>query len=173
MLIEGVDVIVLAVPKESASEPLVRLAEHLGVRCYQGKEKDVLARYVSAARGVNADIICRVTGDCPLIDPEVCGLVIAAAKHNGVDYASNVMPRTFELGLDCEAFSRRVLEMAHARATDAYDREHVTSWLQRTGKIKRVNVESGDPSRVRQNWCLDWPGDLEHIEKEMARREAD
>ena len=125
--IPGIDRVILAVPTDK-NTPLMREALALGVTVARGSEHDVLGRYRKAALG--ADIVMRVTGDCPLIDPEVCGRVLALME-DGVDYVSNVMPRGFPKGLDCEVFTSEALERAHKEATDPKDREHVTLWMQR------------------------------------------
>ncbi len=98
---------------------------------FRGDEHDVLGRYLGAARAVDADVILRVTSDCPLIDPRLCAAVIEARADTQADYAANNMPRLFPHGLDCEAFTRAGLEQAASDATEAYDREHVTPWLRR------------------------------------------
>lgn len=140
--IPGVDVVVCAVPDDPRSEPIVRAAEGLAL-VYKGPEDDVLLRYVGAAMSVGADRIVRVTGDCPLIDPEVCGRVLALLAGE-VDYASNLTPRGYPKGLDCEAFTVEALRKAHKEATEAYDREHVTPYIQRN--CRRVNLfGDGDP----------------------------
>src|SRR5665648_559227 len=142
LMIDGADMVVLAVPDEPESEPLAVLAKGLGVSVFSGPEADVLKRYACAARLFDADIIMRITGDCPLIDPVICGEVLAAVKRPGIGYASNLMPRTFERGLDCEAFTRRVLEQAAHTAMSPYDREHCTPWMQRSRSVLKVNIES-------------------------------
>jgi spore coat polysaccharide biosynthesis protein SpsF (cytidylyltransferase family) len=111
----------------------------------QGPEHDVLARYEMAARHTNADIIMRVTGDCPLIPPELCGEVLRSLGTG--DYASNIEPRTFPQGYDCEVFTRSLLDLAHISAGES-EREHVTTWM-RSADIKRTNVRSPWPMEGR------------------------
>jgi spore coat polysaccharide biosynthesis protein SpsF len=170
--IKGKQAVVLAVPDEGPSDNLANLARAMGVKVWKGPEDDVLTRFVGAARKENADYIMRITADCPLIDPDVCSQVLEAAKTPGIDYASNVMPRTFEKGLDCEAFTRWALELTNKRALIAYDREHVTPLMQLNKIFKRINVESGDPSRAEKNWCVDYPEDLERVRLVMEWRQA-
>jgi spore coat polysaccharide biosynthesis protein SpsF (cytidylyltransferase family) len=171
-MIGGTDAVVLAVPDEADSDDLEQIAQNLNVRVVRGPEDDVLSRYLIAARAVDANHVMRITADCPLIDPEVCGQVLETAKQLGVDYASNVMPRTFERGLDCEAFTRWTLELAARNATEPYDREHVTPFMQRAPHLHRVNVESGNPERALQNWCVDTEEDLERVRAVLEQREA-
>lgn len=172
LMIGGTDAVVLAVPDEADSDDLEQIAQNLNVRVVRGPEDDVLSRYLIAARAVDANHVMRITADCPLIDPEVCGQVLETAKQLGVDYASNVMPRTFERGLDCEAFTRWTLELAARNATEPYDREHVTPFMQRAPHLHRVNVESGNPERALQNWCVDTEEDLERVRAVLEQREA-
>ncbi len=159
-VIAGVDAVVCAVPDEAASVPVETIARGCGAQVFRGSEKDVLDRYLGAARAVNVDVVMRVTSDCPLIDPAICAAVLALRVREGADYAANNMPCSFPHGLDCEAFTRAALEEAAATATDLYDREHVTPWIRRAPLYKRANLSSGDPSLSRHRWTLDFPEDL-------------
>lgn len=99
----------------------------------EGPEKDVLARYASAAEKMGADYICRITGDCPLIIGPMINHAIKTAHKNHYDYFSNVdeAVRVVPDGWDVEVFSRRLLDFAHKYATDEDDREHVTKFMRR------------------------------------------
>jgi spore coat polysaccharide biosynthesis protein SpsF len=122
------DEIVLAVTTEAADEPLVALARRLGLRCHRGSEDDVLARYAGAARAAEADLVVRITSDCPLIDPDETDAVIEALERRRAtcDYASNRLVPQLPRGLDTEALWRDVLERTDRLATSAPAREHVT-----------------------------------------------
>ena len=135
--IPGIDEVVCAIPADASL--FQEAAKYCSV--IVGKEYDVLGRYCLAASKHDADIVMRITGDCPLISPELCGEVLAKFKREGADYASNIEPRTFPKGLDCEVFSRNALFFAYEEDDD---REHVTTWMRRA-KIKRVNVASPWP----------------------------
>src|SRR6266436_4141693 len=87
--IPGADIVVCAVPDEPASTPLAAVAAQCGAKVFRGSETDVLDRYFAAARGCGADIVMRVTSDCPLIDPQICGEVLALRERAGADYATN------------------------------------------------------------------------------------
>jgi spore coat polysaccharide biosynthesis protein SpsF len=158
--IPGADTVVCAVPDEPASAPLERIAHVCGARTFRGPETDLLARYLGAAHASGATIVMRVTSDCPLIDPGVCGAVLRLRAEEGADYAANNMPRSFPHGLDCEAFTTAALEAAAAATTARDDREHVTPWLRRNVALKRRNLESGDASLAPHRWTLDYPEDL-------------
>lgn len=121
------DEIVLAVTTNPEDEPLVDLARRLGVRWHRGSEHDVLDRYAGAAREAGADLVVRVTSDCPLIDPGETDLVVAALRERPTcDYASNTLERHLPRGLDTEALWVDVLERMARMASSAPAREHVT-----------------------------------------------
>lgn len=160
--IPGVDEVIVAVPDQSESKPILEIARKEGARTFRGSEKDVLGRTLGAARAVNADHVVRITSDCPLIDPDVCLKIIAAATIDGIDYSSNVISRTFPQGLDCEAFPISSLIAADNDANARYDREHVTSWMRRpTSGLRLYNYGGTDPALSEKRWTLDWPEDLE------------
>lgn len=158
--IPGVDVVVCAVPDEAASGSLEAVAAACGAKTFRGSEADVLARYLGAARMAGGDVVMRVTSDCPLIDPKVCGDVLRIRANENADYATNNMPRSFPHGLDCEAFTTAVLAESDSATREAYDREHVTPWLRRAPHLKRSNLHSGDVALAEHRWTLDYPEDL-------------
>jgi spore coat polysaccharide biosynthesis protein SpsF len=158
--IPGADVVVCAVPDQVESDVLEAIALKSGAVTFRGSELDVLSRYLGAAQSVEAHVVMRVTSDCPLIDPEICGEVLALRQQQGVDYAANNLPASFPHGLDCEAMTIDALHEANETAFEAGDREHVTPWLRRASEIRRANLFSGDRSLVRHRWTLDYPEDL-------------
>jgi spore coat polysaccharide biosynthesis protein SpsF len=125
---ERADEIVLAMTTNADDEPLVELARRLGLRWHRGSESDVLSRYAGAAREADADLVVRVTSDCPLIDPGETDVVIAELeeRRESVDYASNRLEPHLPRGLDAEALWRDVLERMDRLATSRPAREHVT-----------------------------------------------
>lgn len=167
--IPGVDAIVLAVPDAAPSDPMIKLAGAMGVTVHTGSELDVLERFYYAAMHCHADIVVRVTGDCPMLDREVCGRVIQLRKFKSATYASNVHPRSFPQGLDCECFTFEALADAHKKAQDAYDREHVTPYIIRNSQ--RVNLASGRFDLARNRWTLDTMNDLEFMREVFAHTE--
>ncbi len=159
--IDGIDRVICATTDKPVDDAIAAEAERLGVDVFRGDESDVLSRYLGAARLVDADVIMRVTSDCPLIDPEICAAVLRLRAERKADYASNNMPRLFPHGLDCEAFTRAGLEAAAAQATDPYDCEHVTPWLRRQPSLRRANLTGpGWPANTHR-WTLDYPEDYD------------
>jgi spore coat polysaccharide biosynthesis protein SpsF (cytidylyltransferase family) len=127
-----------------------------GTLWVRGSEEDVLDRYMRAAETAGADIIVRVTSDCPVIPPEMIDAVVAQRNTHALAYASNVTPDTWPLGYACEAFTMKALRF-HAKNTwDRETREHVTTPLRRAAAgVPYANVPCpyGDYSHLR--WTLD------------------
>ena len=160
LAIPGVAAVVCATTTKSADEPVVTEALRQGAEVFRGDEADVLGRYLGAAQMVGAEMVMRVTSDCPLIDPQVCRAVLDLAATEQADYAANNMPPSWPHGLDCEAFPIAALARADAEATLPGDREHVTPWLRCAPGLKRVNLPMPEPARPDQRWTLDTPEDL-------------
>lgn len=139
-----------------------------GACVVRGPELDVLERYRRAAEVTGADIIVRVTSDCPLIPPDMIDRVIDQRNIHGLAYACNNMPRTWPHGYDCEVFTRSALEWHAQESWDAASREHVTTALRRSVEgAMDVNVPcpQGDISDIR--WTLDDISDYIRICKVM------
>lgn len=158
--IPGVDEIVCAVPYSVSSDPVAEEAKRWGARVVRGPEGDVLARYAMAARAARADLVMRVTSDCPLIDPALCGRVRGLLAESGADYACNNMPPQFPQGLDCDVFAAERLYDADWLAREPYEREHVTPWLRRDPHLTRAALVGPGTGLERLRWTLDYPQDL-------------
>ena len=156
--------IIVATSVDQVNLPLVAHVQSLGFECEQGSENDVLDRYVQAAKKHSADIVVRITGDCPLVDPVLVDEVIRQFKSADVDYFCNTSPPTFPDGLDIEVFRFEALEHCAQVTTDSFDREHVTSYFGRSGKFKIAAMQNDcDLSALR--WTVDEQTDFEVIEK--------
>jgi spore coat polysaccharide biosynthesis protein SpsF len=160
MRIDGVDEIVCAVPQGSENNAVADEAARSGARIVRGPEKDVLARYGMAARAVRADVVMRLTSDCPLADPGLASTLYHRFVADQPRYGSNNLVITFPHGLDCEIFSADALYAAEAKTFDAYDREHVTPFLRRTHDGCQLSMEWGGAPVCDLRWTLDYPEDL-------------
>ena len=162
------DEIVLATTVNADDDPLVNLADRLGLRWHRGSEHDVLDRYLGAARAAAADVVVRVTSDCPLIDPGEVDAVIAALD-SGSDYASNILERRLPRGLDTEVLWRDTLERTARMAASSPAREHVT-WFIHTERpelfVTRSVARPYDAADLR--WTVDTPEDLELVRRLYA-----
>jgi spore coat polysaccharide biosynthesis protein SpsF len=126
---EMLNEIVIATSSLPIDDQIEEFCQEKGYECFRGSENDVLSRYFHCATQYHADVIVRLTGDCPLIDPEIIDNVIHFYTEQDVDYASNTVPPqtgTFPDGSDVEVFSMKALTKAHNKAKDLKDLEHVT-----------------------------------------------
>ena len=156
--------IVVATSADPRNQPLADHVNGLGYKCSRGSENDVLERYVHAARAANADVVVRITGDCPLVDPALVDEAIRQFKGLQVDYFSNTSPPTYPDGLDIEVFKIVSLERAAQETSKPFDREHVTPYLRESGQFKQHGMRhSEDLSGLR--WTVDELADYELVSK--------
>ena len=161
-----IDEMVVAIPYGKENDVIVdTIKKHNDkIVTTRGSEDDVLDRYYQAAVQTNADVVVRITSDCPLIDPVVIDNVIEQFLDNDCDYCSNSLTRTYPRGLDTEVFSFKALETAWNEAKKDYEREHVTPYIiENPDKFKLLNVANDiDLSHLR--WTLDTKDDFEFID---------
>lgn len=169
---QRVDRVAVVTSSDASDDPLVAAVEAAGVAVWRGPLDDVLSRYGGAADAFGGDVILRLTGDCPLIDPAVIDAVVALREDVGADYCSNVAPPTFPDGLDVECFTRATLDRALASATTQPEREHVTLWMRSDeAGLHCANYQCIiDASDLR--WTVDYPDDLEIVRRIVAHEQA-
>lgn len=162
------DGLVLATTVNGTDDPVAELAVALGVPVFRGDEQDVLGRFAGAAAMAGADVVVRVTADCPLIDPALVDRVVTTFLESvpTLDYLSLDVTR-FPRGLDSEVFTRAALDEASAFATDPTEREHVTAHLYRRPERFRIGAPLApeDGSILDQRWCVDEAADLELVRR--------
>jgi len=159
---QRIDRIILATSKDPRNQHLTDHVRSLGFEVFQGSETDVLDRYYQAAKAHHPDTVVRITGDCPLIDPDLVDQVIAAREAHGVDYLSNTLPPTYPDGLDTEVFSFCALEQAAKKAAQPAEREHVTPFIRNSGCFKTGNFTHSEDLSL-ERWTVDEAADFEVI----------
>ena len=139
----------------------------------QGSKDDVLSRYVQAVKEREVDFICRITADCPVLSEMVISKHISAACAFKLDYISNVHEdfRTFADGSDCEVISRKLLEYADENAKEAYDREHVTTYIRKFMPIwaRKGHITDKEFDKSDIKYSIDTMEEYDLVKK---RREA-
>lgn len=160
-----IDEIIVATTVNKSDDPIVELCNRLDVSTYRGSENDVLSRYYEAAVQSEADVVVRLTSDCPLIDPDIIDQVIEKYLTSDFDYVSNTQIRTYPRGMDTEVFSAKMLELAHLNGRKDYEREHVTPYMYLNKDINSVGqlIDRQDNNEYRLT--VDTPEDLELITK--------
>lgn len=164
-----VSAVVIATTERPEDDALVEVAEAAGAQVFRGSTDDVLARYVGAARAHHAQVVIRLTADCPLLDPAVIDAVVEGLLTTpGCDYASNTHHRTYPRGLDVEAMYAPTLERLHQLAVSPAHREHVTAYLldHPDGFVIQQLVADRDDSHLR--WTVDTELDLALVRRLYA-----
>jgi spore coat polysaccharide biosynthesis protein SpsF len=177
----GVDEVAVLTSLRPLDEPIAVLCHNAGIHCVRGSERDVLDRFEQASRELEPDRIVRVTADCPLVDPEVVGrlLALAAAQPREEVYASvatgaiarQVGYRRYPDGLDAETFTAGLLHTAWREAADPFEREHVTPFLWRQPERFAVVVLEAAEDIGAERWTIDHAADLELVRALYERLE--
>jgi len=168
----GLDAIVVATTVNASDDPIEQITAGLGIEVFRGSEEDVLGRVCGALRGSQAEVCVEITGDCPLIDPQIVGEALTEYLRTQETnyYVSNSDPyRSVPAGLDVQVFAAEALFRLEAETQDPFDREHVSYGFYRP--------ESGDrwkPRFISHSSCrggedllvtLDYREDYELIKK--------
>ena len=164
--------VVLATTKASQDDPIVNFAQTKEIPVYRGSEDDVLSRYYEAAKAAHADVIVRLTADCPMLDPEVVDTLVSfyLDHHREYDYIANTAPPpgTYPEGMDVEVFSFRALEKAWREARKYSDREHVTFYFWKNPDRFRTFRLDHEPDLSDVRVTVDYDDDFEFL-KRMIR----
>jgi spore coat polysaccharide biosynthesis protein SpsF len=125
-----IDNIVIATTTNAADDVLVEFSKSVGVDVYRGSELDVMGRVVEAGEAYSADVICEVTGDCPVIDPELVEQVIRTFLENKAVYVNNGK-HGLPGGMSAQVFYWSALKQSFGMTQKLLDREHVTLHIKR------------------------------------------
>lgn len=162
-----VDQIVVATTDDPTDDPIEEFCKSKNVSCFRGHPFDVLDRYYQAASKFQADIIVRITADCPIMDPLLIDSLIQSYLETEVDFAANRLPppwkRTYPIGLDIEIVHFKALEKAWREAETQFEREHVMPYFyDQPGRFK-ILLAHHEPDYGEKRWTVDTPQDLELI----------
>ena len=167
-----IDEIIIATTVNPGDDKIAEFGKENNIPVFRGSEEDVLGRVVGAVESVNGDIIVEITGDCPLMDPEVIDNVLDAYFDNypDYDYVTNIgyvkgHVREIPLGMDVRVFTYKDLKFISEITDDPEDREHVSLYFFRTGKDKYKLYNVSIPDKWKRDYnprlCLDTKEDFE------------
>ena len=155
--------LVVATSAEASDDPLVPLCEGARVLLFRGSLDDVLDRVYKAAVTYAPDHLVRLTGDCPLADPEVIDEIIRVHLQTGSDYTSNTLKPTYPDGLDVEVARFSSFESAWRNARLRSEREHVMPYLYNNPDRFRLHNVADTVDRSAMRWTVDEPADFEFV----------
>jgi len=165
--VKSADEIVIATTVNDADREIVEFCDRLSLPCFRGSEQDVLSRYHAAAAAFHADVVIRLTSDCPVIDPHVVERVLRHFLENAsnYDYVSNCITRTYPRGMDTEVFPFGILEEAYHEAVEPDDREHVTPFIYRQRHRYRLSNVAYPRNLSFHRWTVDTEEDFTLIRR--------
>lgn len=161
--VPGVDKIMVATTEEEIDDSIENYVNNIGIDCFRGSSDNVLDRFYQAATSVRADVIIRLTGDNPLVDPRVLERLLDYFAECGYVYAAT---SGYPIGLGAEVFTYEALAAAHKNADLPYEKEHVTPYMYREGQVVGRLVAPVDQSSLR--FTMDTPEDYEFIQRIYA-----
>ena len=165
---QAIDRVVVATTTQPPDNAIVELCATRGWAFFRGSEDDVLDRYYQAAVANHADVVVRITSDCPLMDPAIVDRVVQAILEHqaALGYACNFLPqRTFPRGLETEVMRFDALERAWREDTNPAWREHVTPYIQRHPELFRFHGVANDRDLSHLRWTVDTAEDLEFVRR--------
>ena len=172
--IVGVDEVVVATSDSILDEEIVAWCGSNYTRCIRGDEHDVLGRYGVAAKETRADVVLRITADCPFLDPAICGEVLGLSIRTSADLATNADPPTWPEGLSCEVVKAEALDRAVREAVKPSEREHVLPFIShRRNQFKVRSLICPLPDLQGERWTLDTDQDYEFLSEVVERLAVD
>jgi len=164
------DAVVVAAPDLPADDAVAAQAQRGGAQVFRGSEADVLSRYVGAAAAFQAELVVRLTSDCPLMDPAVVDLHVARMIEHwqDADFVTNMVQQTYPLGLAVEAMPADTLRRMDRLSTKPYLREHVTTIAYEKPEWFLVEHVRDTVDRSQMRWTVDYREDLEFVRAVFA-----
>lgn len=169
---KNVDNVVVATSNKLQDDEIETFCQEYNINCFRGSESDVLERFYNTAKEYNADVVFRITGDCPLVDPNLIDTLYEYFIQSDIDFSGLATgagaineEKRFPDGLDTECFSFNVLERAYKNATKQSDREHVTPYIWRNNTVHKIGSLTSDKDYSHMRWTVDNQEDFEIIEK--------
>jgi spore coat polysaccharide biosynthesis protein SpsF len=160
---KSIDVVAVITSTHVEDDAIERLCTENGISSFRGSLDDVLDRYYQAAGYFQADVVVRLTADCPLLDPQVIDNVVQIFHQGGFDYVSNALECTYPDGLDTEIFRFATLERAWKEARLKSEREHVTAYIYKHPELFRLGSVKQKEDLSAWRWTVDTSQDLEFV----------
>ena len=179
---------IFATTTDPSDDPVAEYCDFSGIPFRRGSLYDVLDRYYQAAKQAKADVIVRVTADCPVIDPVLIDDAVNTLLEGEYDFVCNRLPppwhRTYPIGLDVEACTFKTLARAWKEAKEPHHREHAMPYFYEGVELSTVSrqLSAGvSPRGFRiallnhvtdfgnYRWTVDTPEDLEFIRQVYIR----
>ena len=160
---------IVAIPDDTTNDILFNFLNNLKISCYRGSKLDVLDRYYHCAKQFSFNHIMRLTGDNPLIDPEIVNNAIKQYCDSNCDYLTNSIDRTFPNGTEVEIFSFNALEIAWKNAKKKSEREHVTPYFYNNPKKFKIHYFKQQKNQSKFRYTIDRKEDYNLVVEILSR----
>jgi len=160
---------IVAIPDDNSDDILFNFLNNLKISCYRGSKLDVLDRYYHCAKQFSFNHIMRLTGDNPLIDPEIVNNAIKQYCDSNCDYLTNSIDRTFPNGTEVEIFSFNALEIAWKNAKKKSEREHVTPYFYNNPKKFKIHYFKQQKNQSKFRYTIDRKEDYNLVVEILSR----
>jgi len=165
-MIEGLSGVLVATSTLDKDDILAEYCAGENIPLFRGSEDDVLDRYVQASRQADADVVIRITADCPFIDPRISTRVLDLLLANpDCEYADNITPVTYPKGLDTQVVRRTTLERLWEQCDEPEDREHVLYHIVKHPEAFTTMAVNSPVDYSTHRWTLDLPEDFEMLSR--------
>ena len=138
--VKNIHQILVATTTNKYDDKIIEFCKDNNIDFYRGSEDDVMGRVLNASLKFKVDIIVEITGDCPIIDPEIISLVLNTHLENKCDYTSNCNFRSYPDGMDVQVFSTKTLYNSYKLAKTKLEKEHVTLEIRKSSKYSKINL---------------------------------
>jgi glutamate-1-semialdehyde 2,1-aminomutase len=160
--------IVVATTHESIDQQVIDIAASKEVEFFRGDTDDVLSRFYQCAVEFKADLVIRITADCPFIDPTLIDEALDFFQDKNLIYFCNQNPPQYPDGLDFDIFTFDLLKKTYLQANTKHDREHVTPFMKQVPDVLNHSIQiEADYSKFR--WTVDEPEDLVVLNKVLEK----
>ncbi len=157
--------IIIATTILPEDDAIQKFCDENNLKYYRGSSENVLSRYYEAAKKYEAEIVIRITSDCPVIDPVLLDEMIADYTLSNIDYMSNSLLRTFPRGLDAEIFTFKALEKTYNEASKQYELEHVTPYIYQHPELFTLKNFVNVTDYSFHRWTLDTDDDYKLLQE--------
>lgn len=167
--IPGADALACLISDAPEQDEIAQEAEASDALVVRGDCADALTLAADAASETGAEMVLRISADRPFLDPALCARVLALLAETDADYVCNDLPASWPHGLDCEAYSARLLHWADHLARHAGHRARAGQWIRTNSDLRKACLTGPGGDFARMRWTLNWPEDLAFAQAVFAQ----
>jgi len=172
-MVKDAALVAVITSSKPSDDPIAAFAGDIGVETFRGPLDDVAARLLGAAATFSLEAFVRVNADSPLLDPRLIARGIALYRQTGADLVTNVLHRTFPIGMSVEVLDRKRYAEAYAEMNEGDEREHVTCYYYRHPQLFHIVEFENQRDLSDRTLAVDHEADIARIEKIITALDGD